>query len=107
MLAMETYSIFKQPGQVALELAQRFRAKRKALGYSQADLARRSGVSLGSLRRFESSGMSSLEHVLLMASILECLEDFERVLAKAPEEAEEREEVHARLLKVRQELFGR
>ena len=54
----------------------KFRQRRKALGYTQPELASRSGVSLGSLKRFESSGQISLESLLKLALVLECLGDF-------------------------------
>ncbi|MEA2028538.1 MAG: helix-turn-helix transcriptional regulator [Campylobacterota bacterium] len=69
----------KTPSDIMLELSTRFRKRRKTLGYSQKELATRSGVSLGSLKRFEQSGEISLESLLKLAVILECLEDFEGV----------------------------
>ncbi|MEO0629001.1 MAG: helix-turn-helix transcriptional regulator, partial [Bacteroidota bacterium] len=56
-------------------------------GYTQADLARRSGVSLGSLKRFEQSGQISLDNLLKLARILGKLEEFDRVLS-IPEDME-------------------
>ena len=77
---MNPYSLNKQPAQVAQELAQRLAVLRKQEGFSQAELARRSGVSLGSLRRFEQSGKISLESLLLLSQMLGRLDEFERVL---------------------------
>ncbi len=54
----------------------KFRQCRKELGYTQSELASRSGVSLGSLKRFEFSGQISLESLLKLAFILECMENF-------------------------------
>ena len=54
----------------------KFRQRRKALGYTQPELSSRSGVSLGSLKRFESSGQIALESLLKLALVLECLGDF-------------------------------
>lgn len=62
------------------QIAERHRALRKRAGYSQSELARRSGVSLGSLKRFESTGQVSLESLLKLVEILDRLEDFEWVL---------------------------
>jgi len=53
--------MFKTNTQVIRELAQRSRHLRKANRLSQQELADRSGVSLGSLKRFEASGKISLE----------------------------------------------
>ena len=54
----------------------KFRQRRKALGYTQPELSSRSGVSLGSLKRFENSGQIALESLLKLAFVLECLGDF-------------------------------
>jgi len=69
----------KTPNSIMQELSTRFRIRRKTLGFSQKELSTRSGVSLGSLKRFEQSGEISLESLLKLAVILECLEDFEEV----------------------------
>lgn len=61
------------------ELRAKFKKRRKSLGYTQQELATRSGVSLGSLKRFETSGQISFESLLKLALVLECLGDFERV----------------------------
>ena len=78
---MNKYSVVKQPAQIAQELAEKTATLRKQKGYSQAELARRSGVSLGSLRRFEQSGKISLENLLLIAQLLDRLMDFDEALA--------------------------
>ena len=49
------------------------------MGYSQAELALRSGVSLGSIKRFEQSGQISLESLVKMAHLLDRLNDFDVV----------------------------
>jgi len=58
------------------ELSTRFRKRRKQLKLTQKELSSRSGVSLGSLKRFENSGQISLESLLKLALVLECLEEF-------------------------------
>jgi len=57
-------------------LAVRFRKRRKESGLSQRELSRRSGVSYGSIRRFESSGEISLFSLLKISSAIGCLEEF-------------------------------
>jgi len=69
----------KNPHTLIQELSQRFKARRLTLKYTQKELSIRSGVSLGSLKRFESSGQISLESLLKLALVLECLGDFEGV----------------------------
>lgn len=52
------------PQELSAQLAARMRALRLSQDLSQASLARKAGVSLGSLRRFEREGLASLELVL-------------------------------------------
>lgn len=85
---MDRYSALKQPADVMRELAERSAALRKQRGYSQAELARRSGVSLGSLRRFEQTGQISLENLLLITQLLDRLTDFDKVLKPIEDLAE-------------------
>lgn len=77
---MNKYSIDKLPGDVRLELAHKHKKLRKRKGLSQIELAERSGVSLGSLKRFETKGQVSLESLLKLVFVLGRLSDFERVL---------------------------
>jgi len=53
-----------------------FKQKRLFLELTQEGLAKRSGVSLGSIKRFESSGEISLKSLLKLAVVIECLDDF-------------------------------
>lgn len=73
------YSINPTPNEVAKALAKRHKALRKQLKLSQAELAERSGVSLGSLKRFENSGQISLESLLKLAHLFNRLTDFNAV----------------------------
>lgn len=75
------YSL-KLPEQVATELAMRAREARLTRGFKQATLAERAGVSLGSLRRFETSGKVSLENLLKISFALHRLDDFDAVFAR-------------------------
>jgi transcriptional regulator with XRE-family HTH domain len=50
------------------------------MNLSQKEMAERSGVSLGSLKRFESQGKISLESFLKLAHLLGHLKDFEAIL---------------------------
>ena len=73
------YSLEQSPLEVCEELAQRHKLLRKKLRLSQAELAERSGVSLGSLKRFENTGKISLESLLKLAHLIGRLKDFENV----------------------------
>ena len=75
----------KNPHDVMQELRDRFKARRLTLRYTQKELSTRSGVSFGSLKRFESSGQIALESLLKLALVLECLGDFEVVCGEMEE----------------------
>ena len=62
--------------EIALEMASNVRARRRERKLTQAGLAKVSGVSLGSLKRFENSGEISLISLLRIAVVLECEEEF-------------------------------
>lgn len=70
----------KKPYDFLQEIAERHKVLRKQAGYSQSELARRSGVSLGSLKRFESTGQISLESLLKLTELLNRLDDFDLIL---------------------------
>jgi transcriptional regulator with XRE-family HTH domain len=72
-----TFSWEKLPPQVMLELAEREKTLRKSHDLSQKELAERAGVSLGSLKRFETSGQISLESLLKLAYALKSLAGFD------------------------------
>ena len=76
---MTGYSL-KTPEQVGVALAARARELRLERGWRQVTLARRSGVSLASLRRFEESGRVSLRNLLKLAFALNRLDDFDALL---------------------------
>ena len=76
---MNPFSIDKNPTDILKELAQRTRTLRKELKMSQSELAQRANVSLGSYKRFETSGHVSLDSLLKIAFILGKLGDFETV----------------------------
>lgn len=67
---------FKSTSEIALDLSQRCKAKRISHDLTQKELAERSGVSFGSVKRFEQSGDISLKHLLLIAFVLDELESF-------------------------------
>lgn len=61
------------------ELVTKTQQLRKQNGVSQLELARRSGVSFGSVKRFETTGQISLESLLKIAYFFNRLEDFTTV----------------------------
>lgn len=66
----------KTPMEFRQEIAARAKERRLALNISQMELAERSGVSLGSIKRFENSGLVSLSSLLEIALVLSSLGDF-------------------------------
>lgn len=86
----------KNPQYVMEELRVKFKERRKTLGYTQMECATHSGVSLGSLKRFERSGQTSLESLLKLAFVLECFEDFEGVCNRTVEIPKSMDEVLGR-----------
>lgn len=69
------------PGQTAEDLKKRIQLCRKELHYSQVELAQRSGVSYGSIKRFERFNEISLASLLKIAMALGCLPDFTHLFA--------------------------
>jgi transcriptional regulator with XRE-family HTH domain len=69
--------VFKTPKELSEELAARVKKKRIALNMTQQVLADRSGVSYGSVKRFEQSGDISLSNLLRIAISLRSTDEFE------------------------------
>ena len=75
------YNTIPLPSDTAHQLAERLSGLRKSRKWTQVELARRSGVSLGNLKRFEQQGKISLENLLALAHVLDRLGDFAGVFA--------------------------
>lgn len=73
------YSLEPTPAEISKTLALRHRLLRKKLHLSQKEMAERSGVSLGSLKRFENTGKISLEALLKLAHLTGRLKDFDSI----------------------------
>ena len=74
------FGIAKKPADFLEEIASRLKEIRKEARLSQGELAKRSGVSLGSIKRFELSGQISLESLLKLMHVLNRLDDFDAIL---------------------------
>lgn len=72
------------PDDIARSLAQRVRERRLAINLTQTGLARRSGVTLASLKRFERTGAVSLESLIRLALALDVADDFLPLFAPRP-----------------------
>lgn len=64
------------PRAIAEKLSKRMRKKRIALNITQKVLAEKSGISLGSIKRFEHKHEISLKHLLQIALVLGSLDEF-------------------------------
>jgi transcriptional regulator with XRE-family HTH domain len=72
------------PAEMGRSLADRAKALRLSKGWTRETLATRAGVSPASLKRFESTGMASLELVLKVATALSRLEEFSKLFQPPP-----------------------
>jgi len=75
------YTLDPTPFEISKELAKRHRIIRRQLKISQEDMAEHSGVSLGSLKRFENTGKISLESFLKLLHLLGRLKEFDKILS--------------------------
>ncbi len=69
------------PRALARGIANRMRERRLELNLTQQGLANKSGVSLGSIKRFESRNEISLKHLLMIAVVLDSTENFEKLFS--------------------------
>ncbi len=70
------------PEAAAQEIAMREKQLRRKSGITQKDLASRSGVALGSIRRFEQTGQISLESLVRICRALDCESQLDSLFAK-------------------------
>ena len=71
--------MIKTPRELMQDISARAKARRLALDLTQKGLEQRSGVSLGTIKRFERTGQIALESLLKLAVALGCSEGFESV----------------------------
>lgn len=64
------------PDAIMKNIANRVKRNRLDLNLSQLALAKKSGVSLGSLKRFEQTGEISLKSLVMLALTLDATEEF-------------------------------
>jgi transcriptional regulator with XRE-family HTH domain len=67
------------PSELAAQLGARIRARRIAMNITQAEAAKRSGVSYATWRRLEASGRASIEDLARAALLLRCEGDLENL----------------------------
>jgi len=76
---MGKYSINKLPSDILMSTAHNVALLRKEKSLTQQELAVKSGVSYGSIKRFERFGKISFESLLKIAEALDRLDEFERL----------------------------
>jgi transcriptional regulator with XRE-family HTH domain len=79
-------SLFMTPYEMMRCIAHQVQAKRLSLNLSQKTLSERSGVSFGVLKKFERTGIISLESLLKIALTLGALEEFKSLFQLTPPE---------------------
>ena len=72
----------KTPNEIARNLADKIKEHRKKLKISQEVLAQKSGVSLGSIKRFETKYEISLQSFIKIAIALDLDNDFENLFTQ-------------------------
>ena len=76
--------ILDTPLEILEEIRQKAKQRRLEQNLTQEGLAVRSGVSLGSIKRFERTGKISLKSLLDIALVIDALSDFKTIF-EAPE----------------------
>ena len=64
------------PQAIANRIAKNLKQRRLELNITQEELSQKSGVSLGSIKRFENTFAISLKHILLLAVVLNATDEF-------------------------------
>ena len=72
----------KTPNEIAKDLAEKIKKQRKKLKISQEVLAQKSGVSLGSIKRFETKYEISLQSFIKIAIALDLDNDIENLFTQ-------------------------
>ena len=70
------------PEAIAEKIAVRMKQRRLLQNMTQKSLAKKAGVSLGSLKRFENIFKISLDNLLKLALVLDSLDDFNNLLSE-------------------------
>lgn len=83
MLYMEyNFLDIKTPKDIQMEIVKNLRKKRKDMKITQKELAKKSGVSFGSIKRFENTGEISLFSLTKIAIVLNCEDELTNLFKK-------------------------
>jgi transcriptional regulator with XRE-family HTH domain len=81
----------KSGSELIRELGKRYSVYRKRMGYTQKDVAHKSGISIFTISTFEngsSTGITMASFIKLLRAI-DCLEEIEKLLPQLPESPRE------------------
>ena len=70
--------------EIILDVAKRFKQIRKRKAISQEKLESLSGVSLGSIKRFETTGQISLISLTKLTMALNCVDELKKLFSNVP-----------------------
>lgn len=83
MNKISTFSL-RNPNHLIRDIGGRIRHHRKARGWTQAELAKRSGISLSTLKLLEREGKGSLQRLAKVAVILDLDGELRRLFDRPP-----------------------
>lgn len=81
---MKTEFVWETPEEIDRQLADRVRNIRKRRSISQEKLSQISGVSLGTVKRFETTGKISLVSLTKLAIALDCADEIRNMFQQIP-----------------------
>lgn len=70
------------PKEIQIQIAENLKKKRKIAKLSQQELSLKSGVSYGSIKRFENHGEISLQSLVKLAIALDCEDELLRLFSR-------------------------
>ena len=76
-MSIKLLNVIKSPKEISQDLADRVKQNRIRRNFTQQELAERSGVSFGSVKRFEQSGEISLKHLIMISKVLRSSPEFD------------------------------
>ncbi len=76
--------VWETADEIDLQVAKRFRRIRKRRRITQEQLSEQSGVSYGSLKRFEETGHISLLSLTKLATALGCVDEIRQLFESVP-----------------------
>lgn len=79
---MDNINYLKSSNEIALEIANKIKKKRKILKITQEDMANRIGISLSTYRKFEKTGDINLKTLIDIGFILDEVDSFNDLFDK-------------------------